>query len=172
MNKTVALIIFLPLFAVAQNIKYNNTADKLKNYFVRVHGQDSIKYQRLFFASFPDNFTDLNGIFGDDTRENDTKFHGAPLYDGYEYISFFFDLKTIPKKDFYKKIINIAIGGHWDADAVNYFQHGLHRKVLQNTKLTFDLLKVKRDNEIKSFFFFFFTVSILLINVSPLNCRQ
>jgi len=156
MNKLIALTIFLPLFAFSQNTKYNDTAKKLTDYFAKVHGQDSAKYQKLFFTAFPDNFTDLNGVYGFNSNINDTAYHGAPLYDGQEHIFFLFELTTIPEKDFYQKILNIAIGGHWDADAVNYFQHGLDNKVLQNPKLTIDLLKVKSDSEIKSFFFFFF----------------
>ena len=156
MKKLIALIIFLPLFAVGQNTTYNDTAKKLTDYFSKVHGPDSVKYQKLFFAAFPDNFTDLNGVYGYNSNMEDTAYHGAPLYDGHEHIFFFFTLTTIPEKDFYQKIINIAIGGHWDADAVNYFQRGLQTKVLQNPKLTFDLLEPKSDTEIKSFFFFFF----------------
>ena len=156
MNKLLALTIFIPLFTVGQNTKYNETVNKLTDYFSKVHGQDSIKYQKLFFATFPDNFIDLNAVYGFNSKIHDNVYHGAPLYDGYEHISFLFDLTTIPEKEFYQKILNIAIGGHWNADAVNYFQDGLHRKVLQNPKLAFDLLKVKNDSEIKSIFFFFF----------------
>ena len=156
MNKLIALTIFLPLFAFGQNTKYNDTTKNLTDYFSKVHGQDSVKYQKLFFVAFPDNFNDLNGVYGYNSDIDDTVFHGAPLYDGHEHIFFLFELTTIPEKDFYQKILNIAIGGHWDADAVNYFLHGLRSKVLQNPKLTFDLLKVKSDSEIKSIFFFFF----------------
>ena len=56
-----------------------------------------------------------------------------------------------------KKIINISIGGHWDADAINYFQHGLRNKVFENPRLTFDLLKVKSDKDVQSFWFFFYS---------------
>lgn len=156
MNKLIAFIIFLPLFAVGQNTKYIDTADKLKEYFSKIHGQDSVKYQMLFFTTFPDNFTDFNGVFGYCSNEDPSKYYASPLYDGHEYIFPFFYLKTIPERDFYQKIINIAIGGHWEADAINYFQRNLHGKILQNPKLTFDLLKSKSDTEIKSFFFFFF----------------
>ena len=148
--------LLISLVAFGQPEKYIESAKKLKSYFSFSKNQDSIKYQKLFFEEFPGNFKDFNEIFGYDSEINDISYHGAPLYDGYDYISYFFSITSIIEKTFYLKIINISLGGRWDADAVNYFQRGLRQKIFQNPKLTFDLLKNKSDNEIKSFFFFFF----------------
>ena len=66
-------------------------------------------------------------------------------------------MTNIPEREYYNKIINIAIGGHWEADAINYFQNGLRNKVFENPRLTIDLLKIKSDRDILSFWFFFYS---------------
>ncbi|HEY4937136.1 MAG TPA: hypothetical protein VII44_11175 [Puia sp.] len=43
---------------------------------------------------------------------------------------------------YYKKIVSIAIGGYWDADAVNAFQEGLRKRVY---KITITLKKSEQQ---------------------------
>ena len=153
------LIILLcsPSIIFGQTETQLRTAEKIKEYYSKsISNQDSLKCQKLFFEYFPDKFDDFNAIFGWVGNNGIQEAHGGPLYDGHNEILFFFQLKVIPEKEFYNKILNISIGGHWDADAINYFQDGLREKVFANPKLTFDLLQGKSDLEIQSFFFFFY----------------
>ena len=66
------------------------------------------------------------------------------------------NLKGIDDTLYYKKIINIAVGGKWDADAVNYFQHGLQSRVLTKPELTVFMLKKMNKNDIGSLWNFYF----------------
>ena len=68
----------------------------------------------------------------------------------------FNNLKVVNDTLYYQKIISIAVGGHWEADAENYFQEGLRNRVIKNSSLTFELLENSSDEEIKSFWYFYF----------------
>ncbi len=145
MVRLLIILAFLPVIALGQTAKQKAVARKLKEYYPKsINNSDSLKYQRLFFDSFPNNFSDFKAIYD----------HPWSLDTG--QIFFFFELENVPERELYQKIINISIGGRWNADAVNFFQSGLRDKVFANPKLTFDLLKNKPDAEIKSFFFFFY----------------
>jgi len=112
----------------------------------------SIVYKEQFFIEFPQTFNQLLELYG----YNDNK--PAVLYfEGENHIlKLFNNLDNINDTLYYKKIISIAIGGHWDADAVNYFQYGLRKRVLNDPELTVYILKDKSEKDIKSFWFFYF----------------
>lgn len=52
--------------------------------------------------------------------------------------------------------MQISIGGHWDVDAVNYFQSGLRGRVLNKPDLVIYILRGMPAEKIKSFWYFCF----------------
>lgn len=124
--------------------------DKLKSALTELEQNDSQTNQRKFFEQFPNSFVSFEKTFGYKNGK------AAPLYDGYDFVTKFFSLDSVPKREQMKKWIRISIGGHWEADAVNYFQHNLRPKVFKNVDLTYELLKERSETEIESFFYFFF----------------
>jgi hypothetical protein len=109
-------------------------------------------YRKQFFDLFPNSFKELNDLYG---YKNSVE---APLYNQVEKHIFelFNNLDGINDTIYYKKIVSIAIGGHWDADAVNAFQEGLRKRVLSKPDLIVYLLKEIPDKRIKSFWYFYF----------------
>jgi hypothetical protein len=110
-------------------------------------------YKQKFFYEFPNTFGELDEIYGYNKNKP------APLYREAQthIIGLFNNLNEIINDTvYYKKIVAIAIGGHWDGDAINYFQNGLIQKVDSNPKLIAHLLKNMPDKKIKSFWFFYF----------------
>ena len=127
-----------------------DSVQTLKQSYKNLETENSKENQVHYLKAFPDNFSEFNKVFGFDEKP-------APLYnESYDYIQKIFDLDKISKEEKFNKWINISINGKWDADAVNYFQHRLIEKVLQNIDLTHRILKERTDEEIESFFIFFF----------------
>lgn len=131
--------------------KLEDKARLIEEYYNKSYNNhDSIKYRKLFFEEFPNNFKELTTLYGFDQK-------GPLYYQSTHHILFLFNhLNCIKECLYYEKLINIAVKGKWDADAINAFQFGLREHVLKNPILTFELLKKKKDQDIKSFFFFFF----------------
>lgn len=125
--------------------------EKLQTALANLQKEDNQLNQRDYFDLFPNSFVSFESTFGYKNEK------AAPLYDGFEFVQAFFHLDSIPKKKQLEKWINISIGGNWDADAVNYFQHNLQPKILENVNLSQDILKERTSEEIESFFYFFFS---------------
>ncbi len=109
-------------------------------------------YRKQFFNLFPNSFKKLNDLYG---YNNGIE---APLYNQVEkhILELFNNLNNINDTLYYKKIVSIAIGGHWDADAVEAFQEGLRKRVLSKPNLVVYLLNEIPDEKIKSFWYFYF----------------
>ena len=90
------------------------------------------------------------------------EFNYAPLYEeAHQFIITFYNLTTIDEKDLLQKVINICINGRWYADGVNYFQHGMQEKIKNNLIVFCELLSAREDDEIKSFWHFYFDGPII-----------
>ena len=119
-------------------------------------------YEREFFNNFPDSFREFVDLYGYDTlvRKPRAKapFSYGPLYEeSYEHVySLFGKLSTIPTDEYYSRLFNICIGGYWEADGVNFLRSVLREKVEANTMLTCELLSKRNDDEIISFWRFYF----------------
>jgi hypothetical protein len=109
-------------------------------------------YKQQFFNAFPNTFKELNEIYGYETNKP------SPLYFEVEHhiYELFNNLNNINDTLYYRKIISIAIGGRWDADAINIFQEGLRNRILNNPELAFYILKRMPDDKISSFWYFYF----------------
>lgn len=108
----------------------------------------------IFFNLFPNNFSDFNNIYGWNEKLDSPQI----LYHiSYEHISLFYRIyNIIPQDIYYRKIIDIGIGGYWEADAVNYFQHCMRNVFLNNAPEAIVTLKDYTDEDIKRFWHFFY----------------
>ena len=147
--KTITTFILLTSFfhLTAQTVE----VEKLKSAFFDLQEKNNQTNQQRYFDLFPNSFEKFEQVFGFEKGKK------APLYDNsIEYIRTLFALDSISQSSQITKWIDISIGGHWDADAVNYFQHFLRTRTLKNVDLTYKLLKDRPDKEVESFFYFFF----------------
>lgn len=133
-------------------------AEKLKHLYLFSTASSSDMsnaYKQQFFDEFPNTFKELNDLYG---YNNDTS---SILYLESEkhILKLFNNLQNINDTSYYKKIVAIALGGHWDADAINYFQAGLRNRAELKPELITYILKNLTENEIKSFWHFYFDSS-------------
>lgn len=172
MKKIVILLLFgftfyHSLFAQSLEERING----LCKYYNLSITDTSIYYKISFFDFFPTNFQEFNSIYG----YNDT--NSRPLYfEAIDHISLFCNLYgTIPPKTYYRKCINIAIGGHWEADAINYFKTCLIGHLLSevdsvflnpqsnhDTETFLSVLEEYDDKDIISFWHFYFDEPIVM----------
>ena len=141
---------FILLISILQLTAQTTESNELQSALSKLKQTNSQTNQRKFFELFPSSFESFEETFGFKNGK------AAPLYDGHEYVVKFFSLDSIPEREQIKKWIDISIGGQWDADAVNYFQHFLRSKVFKNIDLTYEFLKERPKKEIEGFFYFFF----------------
>ncbi|MBB6611936.1 hypothetical protein H7F15_12870 [Pontibacter sp. Tf4] len=124
---------------------------KLESSFNNLKGADTKENQILYFNLFPSDFRTFERIFGY------VEDKPGPLYEeSFDYISRFFELDKVSKKEKISKAINIGINGKWEADAISHLQQTLEPLVLENVDLTYQILKGKQQKEIESFFYFLF----------------
>ena len=128
-------------------------ADSLKFYYKQIiNGSKDIEYlETLYFCTFPKSFKEMELLFG----FNDT-LGGAPLYhDGQKYIDLFLELKNINPNQYYTKLIEINIGGNWQADNIRE-AFGFHQRLLDDLEKACKTLEKYTDEEIRSVFRFIF----------------
>lgn len=130
-------------------------AQELKELYFKATNSPGISdmYKQQFFDAFPNTFKELNELYGYNNHKP------ALLYNNFvEHICNLFNNLDDVVEDtlYYRKIISIAMGGHWDADAVACFQDGLREHVLAKPKLVVYLLKGMPDKQIKGFWYFYF----------------
>ncbi len=124
----------------------------LEDYYNLAQGKDSIKYQKKFFAAFPNDFKSFNSLYGYIEGKG-----AMPLYDQYSnHINFICRMRVIEEEEFLKKLVNLSLNGHWDADAINLLQDCIADHAAINLSLTVNVLKQFNQSEIKSFWFFLF----------------
>jgi hypothetical protein len=144
MNKIFILIL---LFISCNNIAHTKTnPGTLKKAYLA-------KDEKVFLENFPGKFKDFKAIFGWDDKVNGPN----PLYTGAnEYVDYFFQLASQEKYVSYKnKIVDIALNGIWEADAVGYFQVKLH-DITETDKDFVLLLKKLKKKDADSFWRFYF----------------
>lgn len=152
--------LFSSCFAQMPKTRTNNDsiqlkAQELKELYFKATNSPGISdiYKRHFFDAFPNTFNALNRLYGD-TGDTIAILSGEAL----NHINYLFnDIGSVVNDTiYYRKIISIAMGGHWDADAINYFQQGLRNQVLAKPELVAYLLKGMPDKQMQSFWYFYF----------------
>lgn len=122
-------------------------ADTVLKYTDKRQIKDDIK----FFCAFPNTFQEMQELFG-----YDPKLGAAPLYaypEGKNMITYFASLTTIPDDTYYKKFINICIGGVWEADNITE-AFGLASRLENDTEAVCRILSQHGDQDVRSVFRF------------------
>ena len=149
-------LVMLVFFACAQtdgvNFSVEDRVQKLNTYYPGASAGD-LEDKQSFFDAFPRTFDQFQLLYGFDDVEG-----AAPLYDNaVDHIpKLFFRLgDAIPKERFLQKIVSIAIGGRWDADAVNYFQRGLRQTVMRDVTGAAAVIGTLSEEDQLAFWYFF-----------------
>lgn len=143
--KTESLNNVKPLSSAATSPESDTDIDQLKLAY-------SNKNAVLFLKTFPATFQQFVNVFGWDEQAD----RPNPLYEeSYSYIDYFFALIAEKNyQDYEDKVVQVSIGGKWQADAVNYFQD----KALAYIKDTkrYHLINELEYADAKSVLFFLF----------------
>jgi hypothetical protein len=168
--KTFCLIYFLATFSFVNienihftyrlNLQVDSIALKAKQlkklYLLSTASSNDTRYiyQEQFFKEFPNTFDQLLELYGYNEKKSTPNilYYEAPNH----ILKLFNGLSNINDTLYYRKIIQISIGGHWDVDAVNYFQNGLRERVLNKPELTVSVLRHMPVDKTRSFWYFYF----------------
>jgi hypothetical protein len=124
--------------------------------YVATKTSDTIIYQEQFFNAFPDNYMDFEAIYGyDEVSDVESPLHKNLIFVGH-IDTLFNNLRIIDKNLYYNKLINLSVEAKWDADNGTFLQKGLRQHVYADLSLTTSILSKYNDEDIKSFWYFFF----------------
>lgn len=119
-------------------------------------GSDRASFEKTFFNIFPNSFNEFHSIYGVDNLPGGEMFFRPLSTCCDEHVTLFHNLKSIDSLSYFKKYIDISIGGRWDADHVGAFQEGLHEKIQNNTEQFVILLKKYKKRDVAAFWRFCF----------------
>ncbi|MDH6252772.1 hypothetical protein M2347_002499 [Chryseobacterium sp. H1D6B] len=151
MNRIYLLILIGVLFSCkspSQENKNLNSTERITNLKTSLNKKEEV----IFLNNFPKDFTSFKNTFGWDDKKDSPE----PLYDGSKsYIDYWFSLIQQAKyKKYENQIIDIAKGGTWQADGVNYFQNNALNYIKSNKK--YNLINSLTDKDAKSVLSFLF----------------
>lgn len=135
----------------------------------------------VFFKFFPDSFDDFLAMYGE---SNDAEV-SAPLTEHYqEHLDFLVNSKKINRGYVQWRFAEIAMNGHWEADAVGYLQMKLIELAKQDIDMTLEILNPKPNDRDAKFWRFLFdgphpsghkadfdTLHALVIDKNPAQAR-
>ncbi len=153
-NFLILILLLVPLHSYA-NQNYFSLRDDVSCLKGNFEGaQNKVKESELmFFDCFPKDFRKYAMIFGLGGGGVDNNY-GKLYNESYDYVMLYFEISKKYKK--YSSIFSIAINGHWEADAVNVYQHELKEFISDNPKVSYDELSRFDDKNLFSFWFFYF----------------
>jgi len=155
MKKLTLLLFFFFNYSYAQvpGKAIITKADKLRDLYAKIMTEpDNDNAKQAFFNVFPATFKEFVNLYG---YENDSPCILYYKAEGH-VLGLFNNIKSVNDTLYYNKIIDIAIGGRWDADAVSYLQQGIRQHVLKNIDLTVYLLGRRSSKQMHSFWYFYF----------------
>lgn len=126
--KKIFLLAFATFFAtLAANAQYFqvDTARLNTAYRELVNNPDSKEKQEAFFYAFPDNWREFITTYGFCSKDG----YDLTMYSAaHEHIAALGSKMSLINDTVYcRKLVNIAVGGVYGADAPNYFKTALHR---------------------------------------------
>lgn len=111
---------------------------------------------KSYFQVFPSDFKTFQQIFGY-RRDGRGRFVAKPPVNHTLFSGFLPKLKSaISTKEYYEKMLSVGVGGVWDADEVNHLRRHLTEIVVENVRLSIEVLSKKEEKEIRSFWRFLF----------------
>lgn len=161
-------LLYLPLSSCAQSSVTNESSVKSKTDSLAIHQKaEKLKslyqlasankqYEVEFFEAFPDDFEIFVDLYG--YKEVDNKLQLSILYDDsfHHIFQLFNNLKNVSDVDYLNKLIKLSYKGYWQSDGVAILQDGLNKKVESNIHLVAELLSKHKNDEVKSFWYFYF----------------
>lgn len=159
--KILIVFIFSMNFTLSCKGQIKEQSSSLSAIFIRCHKSSSFECSNQFFNTFPNNFSEFLGIYGYSVKTG-----AAPNYEtSKDQIDYFFKISTqIKAETFSNKIINICVGGIWDADAVNYFQVGAQDYFCKNPDIILKLISKLKMSQNEKFWYFILDGSVFNIN--------
>ncbi|MFV0545598.1 MAG: hypothetical protein ACK5ND_05275 [Bacteroides sp.] len=143
----ITLMSFLLLSCNGQNNRNQSDNSRTEKLTEAYNKKDYATFLRLF----PGNFNEFQDFYGFDDVTGE-----KPLYTVAEKQIEYLFTGVQNELPLIKKVIPIAIGGKWDADAVNYFQHNLINLLENHSDKVFEVLSTKSESESKQFWYFIF----------------
>ena len=136
-----------------KTLNYNcdtDTLNCLKRIIVEYEQSTDSSLLVVFFNYFPNSFIQFKMYYGFEKNGNDFIF-GPLNNDYYKHVQLFFRSYdyVIPEK-FINKLLNIAIGGELQVDAVNILKHNLIEFANKDPNLFCFYLEKRNDIEIES----------------------
>jgi hypothetical protein len=105
-----------------------------------------------FINTFPSSFELLDQLYGYDDGRG-----GRRLYSKYEeHISYFSNCSEVPNRVKLDKVINIGLGGRWEADASGLLQEVALKLVKDDPNTAKEILNALPDDKASSFWFYLF----------------
>ena len=131
---------------------YDRQLDSL--YRLLIAEPESLERQQAFFDLFPANFKDFKRTYGFDPELSDYDLMPSLAYD--HLLNGFAKLDKIVDTTYYTRLIDLSIGGVWDAGAAGFLQELLYVKSKEKPDLLFYLLSTYPDEKVYSFWYFYF----------------
>ena len=99
---------------------------------------NSLKRQQEFFNAFPSTWMEYILTYQYPYEKNDkTMYHNA-----FKHVDALKNLTLIPDSTYCEKLVNLAVGGKWNADAPNYLQMLLSETMENKRDAMFNVLSV------------------------------
>ena len=147
---------------------YDQKLDSL--YRILLKEPEAVQKQQEFLDYFPDNFEDFRKTYGYDSQysKRDLMYSVSTehVYRGLAR------LDNVSDTLYYTKLINLSIGGKWEADAVSALQETVQKKAMEKPRLLFGLLLQYPQKKIYSFWYFYFNSLHLLEGGIPVVFLQ
>lgn len=151
MNKLMFRMLLVTLFGVCGNftLKAQTTNDQLSYLYANsFESIDSLEFRMQFFNAYPSTFLEFRKTY------NNPK---SSLYSQkVDHFQLFSNLGVIDDTIFMNKLIDLSLGGFWDADMVYMLQLLIAKKALEQPELLGYLMQKRTPAQIRSYFYFFF----------------
>lgn len=119
---------------------------------------NTLQRQQAFFEAFPNNWNEFSSLYKYMPHDGYdlTMYHLAP-----HHIDALWSKVTLLKDSVYcRKLVNIAVGAQWDADAPNYFQDLLHKVVWKRMDGMLIAISILRKGHQMQFWQFYWSNSV------------
>jgi hypothetical protein len=147
-----ALFFLLIGSAHAQNHGVDFYKETYRKGFVTLRG-DTLKYQKIFFDTFPSNFKAFKKLYG---WTGQTTYGGTLTNVPPYYFSRFFEIRCVSHKALTKKIIDVSVNAVWNADAIALFQRAAFQYAITYNKEFISELQTRSNADIISVWAFYF----------------
>ena len=150
-----AIVTLFPAFAANAQYFQVDTARLNTAYRELVDNPDSMEKQEAFFNAFPNNWSEFITTYGFCSKDG----YDLTMYSAaYEHIAAFGSKMSLINDTVYcRKLVNIAVGGVYGADAPNYFKTALHRTMQEKEGVMLYCISKLRKGHCMQFWQFYWS---------------